>query len=101
MAVSVWQILIILVLLPLLFLPSIIALTRNHPYKLAIVLINIFGLALWGLGWIIAMVWCFVLPSNRTDDSSGVADEIQKLYELKEKGAITEAEFEAKKTALL
>lgn len=102
---SMWQILILLVLLPVLFLPSIIALSKNHPYKIPIILINIFGSVLWGLGWFIALAWCFILPSGNSSthsgNSSSSADEIRKLHELKEQGVITQEEFEKKKAALL
>tara|TARA_Y200000002_G_C22092864_1_gene419340 strand:+ start:65 stop:370 length:306 start_codon:yes stop_codon:yes gene_type:complete len=101
MGVSFWQILILLVLLPLIFLPSIIAWNKNHPYKIPIILINVFGSLLWGLGWFIALVWCFILPSASSTAPSGSADEIRKLYELKEQGVITEKEFETKKAELL
>ena len=102
MAISIWQIAIFLVvLLPLFFLPTFIALKKNHPYKIPIILVNIFGAALWGLGWIVALVWCFIMPIKSSKNSSSSADEIRKLYELKENGIITEEEFETKKTDLL
>lgn len=47
-------------------LPSIIAVKKNHPHKMKIVFVNIFGGLLYGLGWIIALVWCFLgEPSNK------------------------------------
>lgn len=102
MGISIWQILILLVvLLPIFFLPTFIALKKNHPYKIPIILINILGSALWGLGWFVALVWCFIMPSQSSKNSLSSADEIRKLNELKEKGIITEEEFETKKTALL
>jgi len=33
MGISIWQILILLIILPLFFLPTIIAISRNHPHK--------------------------------------------------------------------
>lgn len=46
------------------FLPWIIAACRQHPQRLAIVLINVFlGWTL--IGWLVALVWAFI--SNRTD----------------------------------
>jgi hypothetical protein len=101
-SISIWQILIIsVVLLPLLFIPTIIALVRNHPYKIPIILINIFGAWLWGIGWVIALIWCFIWPSNVSNTSASRAEEIEKMYELKEKGILTDAEFELKKKELL
>lgn len=55
--ISIWQILIILIILPLAFLPSIIAISKDHPYKIPIVLVNILGGVLWG-GWVVN---CFSL----------------------------------------
>lgn len=98
--VSIWQLLILLVLIPLAFLPTIIAIRKNHPYKIPIVLINIFGGLLWGLGWFIALIWCFILPKDKAN-FSGNADEIEKLHSLKERGVITEEEFNLKKKALM
>ncbi|KGK13289.1 SHOCT domain-containing protein [Vibrio navarrensis] len=100
-SVSVWQLLILLVLLPLALLPSIIALKKNHPYKIPIVLINILGGLLWGAGWLIALVWCFIVPEKRVSNTGSAADEIEKLHALKEKGIISEAEFNAKKKELI
>jgi len=66
MGISIWQLLIVLVLLPLAFLPTIIALKKNHPHKIPIILVNIFGGLLYGLGWLVALVWCFIVPNNVT-----------------------------------
>jgi hypothetical protein len=98
--ISIWQILILLIILPLAFLPSIIAIRKDHPYKIPIVLVNLFGSVLWGAGWLIALVWCFILPKQYSS-KAGAASEIEKLHELKEKGIITQDEFEKKKKALL
>ncbi len=43
MGISLWQLLIVLIFLPLAFLPTIIAFKKNHPHKILIVLVNIFG----------------------------------------------------------
>ena len=98
MGISLWQTLIILVLLPLLFLPTIIAIKKNHPYKIPIILINIFGGLLWGFGWLVALIWCFIEPQSTNNNSTY---QIEKLHELKEKGALTQEEFDAKKRELL
>ncbi|KZN15216.1 hypothetical protein OA79_03050 [Marinomonas sp. TW1] len=103
---TVFQLVLILlflvVALPLLFLPTIIASKRKHPHKVAIILINFFGIWLWGIGWFVALVWCFVQPSKIPSSmSTNSADEIKKLYDLKEQGVITDLEFEEKKKTLL
>ncbi|EKO3980241.1 MULTISPECIES: superinfection immunity protein [Vibrio] len=98
--VSIWQLLILIVLIPLAFLPSIIALKKNHPYKVPIVLINILGGLLWGVGWLIALIWCFIVPEKKVA-MANIADEIDKLHSLKERGVISEDEFNAKKKELM
>ena len=97
----IWQIIVLLVLIPLFFLPTIIAIKRNHPYKVPIILINIIGGLMWGIGWLIALVWSFIMPNHSTNPSLNVASEIDKLHALLEKGALTQEEFDAKKSALL
>ena len=98
MGISIWQSLIILILLPLVFLPTIIAIKKNHPYKIPIILINVLGGLLWGFGWLIALIWCFIEPKSNYNNTT---HEIEKLHELKQKGAITQEEFDTKKRALL
>ncbi len=95
--ISLFQVILIL-LIPCFFIPTIIAIKRNHPYKVPIILVNILGGLVWGAGWLVALVWCFVLPKAA---NTNVADELEKLHSLKEKGIISESEFEAKKTSLM
>lgn len=101
MGISIWQLLIVLVLLPLAFLPTIIALKKNHPHKIPIILVNIFGGLLWGVGWLVALVWCFIVPNNNSSAPVIAAGEIEKLHALLEKGVLTQEEFDTKKRALL
>lgn len=83
------------------FLPSLIAQHRHKKNLGAIVVLNLFlGWTL--LGWVVALVWA------SAKDGEGVvrvshsdADELAKLADLKLKGVISEAEFEAKKKKLL
>lgn len=96
--------LIFLLLLPIGFLPTIIAIKKNHPQKVPIILVNIFGGAFWGIGWFIAIVWVFMKPKEShvvINNESSSASEIEKLHELKEKGILSEEEFSIKKNALL
>lgn len=103
--ISIWQLLVILiVLIPLLLLPTIIAAMRDHPHKVPIILVNILGGLVFGLGWVVALVWCFIQPRPAESISStdgSVAYELEKLYGLKEEGAISEQEYESKKRQLL
>ncbi|ANO35671.1 hypothetical protein A6E01_20135 (plasmid) [Vibrio breoganii] len=86
----------------LFFLPTIIARKKNHPNKTAILLINVFGTLVWGVGWLIALIWSLFGNSSDIGMNRGeIADEIEKLDALRKSGAITEAEFQKRKTFLL
>ena len=61
---SLVHILILLVTVPIGFLPSIVAAARMHPRMLWILLVNIF-LAWTFVGWIGALVWS-LLPISRS-----------------------------------
>lgn len=98
-SLSLTHLIILLCLIPLYLLPSIIAYHKNHKHKIPIILINILGGGVWGVGWLIALVWCFIEPKKNAVTSS--AEEISKLFELKEKGVISQEEFERKKKDLL
>ncbi|QIY10672.1 hypothetical protein FOC33_17000 [Plesiomonas shigelloides] len=78
-----------------------IALKKNHPYKIPIILINIFGGLLWGTGWLIALIWCFIVPEKKIASITSFADELDKLNSLKERGVISEDEFNTKKKELM
>lgn len=64
MSISIWQILMALIMLPIYFLPTIIAIHKNHKYKIAIILINVLGGMFMGIGWLVALVWCFIEPDK-------------------------------------
>jgi len=90
--------------LALYFLPAVIASSKRHPRSVAIFILNL--LAGWTLvGWIASLVWAFVAPiesvspapGKNTDKISG----LEKLASLKERGLLTEAEFESEKSKLL
>tara|TARA_R110000772_G_scaffold208623_1_gene319207 strand:- start:786 stop:1109 length:324 start_codon:yes stop_codon:yes gene_type:complete len=103
--VSIFQILMligVLILVYIHFLPTIIALKKNHKNKVPIILINIFlG---WSLvGWVVALVWATkkaegVIVENNVGSQ---ADELEKLHSLKEKGVLTDAEFAKKKAEII
>ena len=68
--ISIWQLLIILVILiPIALLPTIIAVHRQHPHKVGIILANVLGGLFFGTGWLIALVWCFIVPKAETTSS--------------------------------
>lgn len=76
------------------FLPGIIAGRRKHKYSVLITILNIF-LGWTGLGWIALLVWAFI------DKTGNSATDLKMLAELKEKGLLSEEEFEQKKKSLL
>jgi len=93
---------LMLILLPVFLLPTIIAIKKNHKYKWPIILINIFGGVIMGVGWLVALIWCFIEPSeNHFPLRHNASSEIEKLYKLKESGILSEEEFEFKKKELL
>ena len=58
--------LLIVIIGPLYFLPTIVALVRHHRNRLSIIILNL--LVGWTfIGWVIALVWAFthdVIPSK-------------------------------------
>ena len=56
MGIGIYQLLAVILFL---LIPTFIAVIRNHPQKNMICLINIFGVWLFGLGWFVALIWCF------------------------------------------
>ena len=53
-----------LVLLAIYFLPTIIAMVRNHTNKLAIIIVNV-ALGWTGIGWLGALIWAVINPSKK------------------------------------
>jgi len=83
------------------FLPSFVANKKQNAN--AILILNLF-LGWTILGWIAALVWALTNEEKTAGTAQpphSSADEISKLADLKSKGIITEAEFEAKKKKLL
>lgn len=91
------------------FLPTIIACCRNHTNTVSIMLINIFfGWTL--IGWIAALIWSIQsvlqvdVQSSGASPASPPSDKIaslEKLASLKERGFISDKEFEEEKRKLL
>ena len=84
-------------LLSIYALPSIIALARRHPKRWPIVAVNLIGGLFGGVGWVVAMVWCFI-----EDGKSGNAtvDQLERLESMLQRGSLTHKEFEQQKQAL-
>lgn len=91
-------------LLFLYFIPSFVAFNRKHQSKLAILALNIF-LGWTFIGWVISLVWSLSGTTGNTDsikhNTNNIALEIEQLAALKEKGIITESEFQKKKKDIL
>jgi hypothetical protein len=97
--IAIWQLIIILVLLPLFLLPSIVAFRKRHKHRLVILLLNTIGSVLFGVGWFIALVWCFLPSSSRP--SLEDLQTIKELKELLDSGALTQEEYESQKLRIL
>ena len=105
-------------------LPTGIAVLRNSPRVVSVLLWNTFGLLLLGIGWLIALVIALSgegnaaavttpsvivhnvinSPGTRTGDSASPHsdfDLISQLGTLRERGLLTAEEFSAKKLEIL
>lgn len=101
------EVLLILGGLALYFLPSIIGSGKANAG--AIIALNLF-LGWTFVGWVVALVWALTNDAPRhvitnynspKPASTSTIDEIIKLTTLKEKGAITEAEYQREKDKIL
>ncbi|TVQ30140.1 MAG: superinfection immunity protein [Wenzhouxiangella sp.] len=92
------QLFTLLMFLSIYALPSIIALVRRHPKRWPIVAVNLIGGLFAGIGWVAAMVWCFVDVGS---GASSPVDELERLERLMERGSLTRDEFERQKQLLL
>lgn len=97
-----FSIIIILLFILLYFLPGIIACKRDHEYKVPILLLN-FLLGWTFIGWAGTLVWAFIDTNGNKilKNNSNKYDDIAKLNQLKQSGAITEIEFEIEKSKIL
>ncbi|WLG64855.1 superinfection immunity protein [Pseudomonas sp. FP1762] len=88
------------------FLPSFNAFSRKHPDRWPIFMLDLFlGWTL--IGWVVSLVWSvssITSPGKPRVQFHAEDDKYQKLEKigsLKEKGLLTESEFEAEKAKLL
>ena len=90
-------------------IPAFVAYGRQHTSAGAITVLNLFlG---WSLvGWVAALVWACTNPGSPQSNPSSTpssppqrssSDEIKVLADLRDRGILTEEEFEAKKMAIL
>lgn len=89
---------VFLACLSIYFLPAAIAFVRNHPHRIAILVLNLIaGCTI--VGWIAAFIWAFI--DNPIPKRFSAAQELEEFAKLKEQGIITDEEFKAKKNKLL
>ncbi|MNH21767.1 hypothetical protein D3C79_815930 [compost metagenome] len=90
-------------------LPAINAKSRKHPSTAAIFLLNLF-LGWTILGWLAALIWSATATSTRVSavaqpivgtDGENKYQKLERLGGLKDKGLITEAEYESEKRKVL
>jgi hypothetical protein len=90
------------------FIPSIVAMIRSHRQGAAIFLLNL--LLGWTLvGWVVALVWAVareaVAPTVKmaapAARPASATEEIERYAGLKDKGLITDEEYQAKKRQLM
>ncbi|MBS1663817.1 MAG: superinfection immunity protein [Bacteroidetes bacterium] len=108
---SEW-LLILFILLPLYFLPTIIGFNRNKNNAGGIFVLNFF-LGWTFLGWLGALIWAFsasnkqpptIVVNNTNQHQSYNKDKIDQLRQLKQlldEGVLTTEEFNKQKAALL
>lgn len=81
------------------FIPTIVAFHKKRKNKEIIFIAN--ALLGWtAVGWILIFLWA-LFDGEKILTPSNNAAELEKFFELKEKGVITEEEFETKKKELL
>lgn len=85
------------------FLPTGIAVLRDHRNQLSIFLLNLF-VGWTFIGWIAALVWSAandskgeVVVNTASVQQRSISSEIMELASLRDSGALTEEEFQAEK----
>ena len=91
------------------FLPLMIASLREHDSAVGVGLLNLL-LGWTFLGWVAALIWAVsgkhttepspVTVQNQSRNES-VADELEKLVGLKDRGVLSELEYDAQKASVL
>ena len=95
------KILLILIILPLYFLPYIIG--RKKTFAKQLFILNLF-LGCTFIGWVIALVWAFKNETTgqvEKNINEHTMATIEKLNQLRKDGVITEEEFSIQKHKLL
>lgn len=93
---------LIFIIILIYFLPTISAFERKKKNTSSIFVVNFFlGWTL--IGWVVALSWALSKDDKQTItiEKKDTSSEIAKLFELKEKGVITEEEFKQQKQKIL
>lgn len=106
-------IIVVIVLLvigiPLYFLPVIIAYNRKHTNRSLILLLD-FLVGWTFIGWAGCLVWAFIdnnesvkvnVNNTNNNNTSNKYEDLEKLMQLKESGALTDVEYEIEKAKIL
>ena len=99
--ISIWQLIIFAIGIAIFLLPTVIAIKKQHPQKVGIILVNLLGGLFFGLGWIVALVWCFIVPKASVSNPQNVSEELARLHRLKEDEVISQEDFDKQKQLLL
>lgn len=98
---------LLMVMFALYFLPTFIAARRKHPNGTPIFLINLL-LGWTAIGWIAALIWSASSIAKESVAQVGSAakvedkyEKLEKLASMKERGFISEQEYEVEKRKLL
>ena len=93
------------------FLPTLIVIKRRRPNFWGIFVVNLAGSLIFGIGWIIALIWACSAPFRPEIINAGpgyqpasatpISSQLTELARLRDSGAITEAEFQAQKARLM
>lgn len=95
-----------IIIFVLYFIPSINAYWKKKRNKTAVLTLNFF-LGWTVIGWIVALIWSSTNDApaavviEKHSPQKSAAEELTHLFDLKQKGALTEEEFQEKKKKIL
>ena len=93
-------IMLTIIVVVLYFLPTIHAKGRKHPNLDGIFVLNLFlGWTL--IGWVVAIIWAVSAIKREPEVPADSYSKLEKLASLKERGYISEEEFQREKNKLL
>lgn len=95
----------IFIIILIYFIPSISAYSRKKKNASSILVVNFF-LGWTFIGWIVALSWALSKDAEtavivKTTESKSGANDLIELHKLKEKGVITQEEFDTQKRKIL